>query len=167
MNQKQELKIAAENLKQSYKGIEQDLKVAEQDLKVALKEAEQLVLSQAREEVKKVFSSAEVKAKIEPIIKKILPGILHHIKKTFFTSEVQAKINQRQEIFPKDYKREIRQSVLFNYWSLKKFKNYCQLTEIYNSQVKRLIEEDKNLTNRSRDSLVSQLKKAERLLGKE
>jgi len=43
MNQKQELKIATENLKQSYKGIEQDLKVAEQDLKVALKEAEQLV----------------------------------------------------------------------------------------------------------------------------
>ena len=108
-------------MKRENKGIDKDFKEAEESLREALKEAERIALKQVQEEVDKLIDSTGVKIKATPaFVRRILSSIVKHVKGIYFISntDIEEKINQ-QEITYEDCKRELRQCVLFNYWSLR------------------------------------------------
>lgn len=166
----EQIKETNRGAKKNYEKLGGNLEEAEQELKESLKKAEQIALKQVQKEVDTLLGSVGVKAKIDPtIIRKVLSSIVKHIKDIYFGSdkEIEGKI-ARQEITYEDCKRELRLCVLFNYWSMKKFEKYLELDEFYQNQVKKLVEEDYNLTGSKRtiENLTRQVEKANKLMGK-
>jgi hypothetical protein len=155
-------------MKRDNKGLDKDFKEAEESLKEALGEAERIALKQVQGEVDKLIDSTGVKIKVTPaFIRKVLSSIVKHVKGIYFISnaDIEEKINC-QEISYEDCKRELRQCVLFNYWSLQKFKTHLKLSKVCREQAKKLIEEDRNLKDRSVENLNRQVEKAYKLTGK-
>lgn len=166
----EQIKQTNERVKESYEKLGGNMEEAEQELKKSLKKAEQVALKQVQKEVDILLSSAGVKAKINPtIIRKVLSSIVKHVKEIYFSSnkEIEEKL-VRQEITYEDCRRELRLCVLFNYWGMKKFEKYLELDEFYQNQVKKLVEEDHNLTGSERtiENLNRQVEKANKLMGK-
>jgi|SRR6185437_861377 len=166
--QEQGIEATERLMKRENKGIDKDFKEAEESLKGTLREAERIALKQVQEEVDKLIDSAGVKIKVTPaFIRRILSSIVKHVKGIYFISntDIEEKIN-RQEITYEDCKRELRQCVLFNYWSLQKFKTHLKLNRVCEEQAKRLFKEDQNLKDRSVENLNRQVEKAYKLMGK-
>jgi len=158
------------SMRKENKELDKDLKEAEEELKRALKKAEKKALKQVQKEIDKLLDSTGVKVKTNPaFIRRTLSNIVKHVKEIYFISDtnIEEKINQ-QEITYEDCRRELRQCVLFNYWSLKKFKSYIELDRIYHIQARKLMEEDRNLTGSERtiENLTRQVEKAQKLMGK-
>ena len=155
-------------MERDHKGIDKDFKEAEESLKETLGEAERIALKQVQGEIDKLIDSTGAKIKVTPaFIRRVLSNIVKHIKGIYFISDadIEEKIN-RQEITYEDCKRELRQCVLFNYWSLQKFKTHLKLDRVCGEQAKRLFEEDQNLKDRSVENLNRQVEKAYKLMGK-
>lgn len=154
--QKKGIEKSLERMKNTHKGLEEDFKDAEESLRGAVEEAEQIALKKVQEEVDKLFSSTGVRARIDPkIVRKVLSSIVKHVKGIYFAnlSDIQEKI-AKKEVTYEDCQRELRQCVLFNYWSMKKFKNHLKLSRIYEANVDKLVEENKK--KRSRKKLADQ-----------